>query len=92
MTNFWTCKTPTWSKYYTNIEYLSDPSVDLLDRFKKEIITLENPSTHSAYVECTHVEDSKGHMLFILGSRVEIIINPVKEKEILYFISCEDIQ
>lgn len=92
MTTFWTCKTPTWSRYYANIEYLSDPSLDLLNRFKKDIIDFENPMTHPAYVECTHIEESKDHMLFILDSRVEIIIYPVKERKILYFVSCEDNQ
>lgn len=92
MTNFWTRKTPTWSNYYERIEYLSDPSVDLLDTFKEEIITYENLTTHPAYVKCTHVQESAGHILFILDSRVEIMIKPDEEQKILYFVSCEDNQ
>ena len=91
MTVFWICKTPTWSRYHKDIEYISEPSRDLTDRFKEVIVTYEDPSKHPDYVPCKHVELSKGHMLFILGSRVEIIIKPVKETRILYFISCDDV-
>jgi len=91
MVIFWKCKTPTWSRYYQNIKYISEPSVDLIETFKKEIATYENPSEHSDYVICNHVEQSKGHLLFILGSRVEVIIKSDKDAEILYFISCDDV-
>jgi hypothetical protein len=66
--------------------------VDLLNRFKENIITYQDPTKHPAYVNCTHVEESAGHMLFILDSRVEIILKPDNEQKILYFISCEDNQ
>lgn len=91
MTVFWIRKTPTWSRYYKNIEYISDPSSDLIDRFKEVIVIYEDPSKHPDHVPCSHVEQSKGHMLFILGSRVEVIIKPDKETRILYFISCDDV-
>lgn len=91
MTIFWQRKTPTWSRYYKNIAYISDPSVDLIEKFKVDIVTYEDPSQHTGYVPCIHVEKSKGHMLFILGSRVEVIIKPDKNTGILYFISCDDI-
>jgi len=92
MTIFWACKTPTWSKYYARVEYLSDPSVDLLERFKEDIITYKNPIEHPAYVKCTNVQESEGHILFMLDSRVEIMVKPDEEEQILYFISCEDNQ
>ena len=90
MAVFWNCKSPTWSQYYHNIEYISDPSINLIEKFKKTIITYEDPKTHPDYVECNHVEKSMGYMLFILASRVEIMIKPVREKKILYFVNCED--
>lgn len=86
---FWKCKTTTWSQYYKNIEYLSDPSVSLIEQFKQEIVGIEDPKTHKDYVPCNHVERSKGHLLFILGSRVEIIVKP--DKGNLYFIYCDDV-
>ncbi|MGI0101082.1 MAG: hypothetical protein ACREA7_00625 [Nitrosotalea sp.] len=91
MTVFWIRKTTTWSDYFQNIEYLSDPSVDLIDHFKEEIVTFEDLTKHEDYVQCNHVELSKGHLLFILGDRVEVIVKPDKESGILYFISCVDI-
>lgn len=92
MTVFWSCKTTENAQYYKKIEYVSDPSVDLIDRFKEEIITYENPMEHRAYVPCTHVEESKGHMLFILDSRVEILIKPDRDAKKLFFMDCQDNQ
>lgn len=92
MTVFWKCKTTTWSQYYKQIDYLSDPSVDLIEQFKKDIVNYDDPKSHSDYVPCSHVEKSKGHMLFILGSRVEIMVYPNFDTRILYFINCEDNQ
>jgi len=91
MTVFWKCKTTTWSEYYKNIEYLSEPSVNLIEHFKETIVNYDDLKTHSDYVPCSHVEKSRGHMLFILGSRVEIIVYPNSDTRILYFIHCEDI-
>lgn len=92
MVNFWNCKSPTWFQYYHNIEYISDPSINLIEEFKKAIITCEDPKTHPDYIECDHVGKNMGHMLFILANRVKIIINPVEEEKILYFINCNDNQ
>ncbi len=88
----WTCKAPTWSQYYSNIEYVSDPSVDLIETFKKQIVEYEDITTHPAYVLCTHVQESAGHMLFIVDSRMEIMLKPQKERNVLQFVSCQDNQ
>ncbi len=92
MTRFWTCKTPTWSQYFVNIEYVSDPSVDLLTKFKTDIVEFEHPEKHPAFVECTHVQKSAGHMLFIIDGRVEVVINPMRDRKILFFVHCQDNQ
>ena len=90
MSDFWIRKTPTWSRYYQKIEYISDPSIDLIERCKIEIITYENPKECKDYVPCDNVERSQGHLLFILGDRVEVIVKPHKDTRILYFIDCND--
>ena len=92
MTNFWICKTPTWSQYHSNIEYVSDPSVDLIETFKKQIVMYEDITTHPAYVLCTHVQESAGHVLFIIDGRVEVMLMPQKERKVLQFVSCQDNQ
>jgi len=91
MTIFWKLKTPTWAPYRDNLEYLPEPSVDLIDHFKLQIVEIEEPSECEDYVPCTHVEKSQGHMLFILGSRVEVVVMPDFEKRIIYFINCQDV-
>ena len=91
MASVWKCKTTRWSDYYTKIEYISDPSIDLIEQFKQKIVDYDEPKNHSDYVPCDNVERRKGHLLFILGSRVEIIIKPNNETHVLYFMSCEDI-
>ena len=40
MATIWKCETVSNSEYYKKIEYLSEPSIDLIDRFKKEIVAL----------------------------------------------------
>ena len=50
MTIFWSCKTTENSDYYAKIKYLNEPSINLIDSFKKEIVIYEDPSTHKAYV------------------------------------------
>ena len=92
MVIFWNCKSPTWSQYYNNIDYVSEPSIDLIEKFKKTIVNYDDLKTHPDYVECDHVKKSKDHMLFILASRVEIIIYPIKKEKILYFVNCDDNQ
>lgn len=90
MVIFWSCKTTENSKYYEKIEYLSEPSRDLIDQFKKEIVTYEDPKNHEGYVKCDDVERSKGHLLFVLYGRVEVLIKPDKETHKLFFMNCED--
>ncbi|MBI1664059.1 MAG: hypothetical protein IS860_11385 [Nitrosopumilus sp.] len=68
-----------------NIEYVSDPSIDLIEKFKKDIVKFKHPSKHPAFVKCTHVQESAGHLLFILDGRVELVINQFK-KEKFYFL------
>ena len=41
MTIFWNCKTTENSDYYKKIEYLNEPSIDLIETFKKQIVTYE---------------------------------------------------
>ncbi len=92
MSVFWKCITAENLRYPQNIQYLSDPSIDLIDKFKNDIIYFEDPKKHSAYVPCTHVEKSQGNILFVLFSRVELILKPDEETHELYFVSCEDNQ
>ncbi len=75
-----------------NIEYVSDPSIDLIEKFKKDIVKFKHPSKHPAFVKCTHVQESAGHLLFILDGRVELVIKPIQERKILFFIHCQDNQ
>ena len=92
MTKYWTCVTTDQSEYYEQLPYLSDPSIDLIEQFKKDIVTIPNPTDYDAYVSCSHIEKSHGHLLFILHSRVELIIMPVLETKELYFMTCWDNQ
>ena len=46
---------------------------------------------HEDYVPCIHVEKSKGHLLFILESRIELLIRPDDKDRKLYFMDCDDI-
>ena len=90
MVVFWNCKTTENSKYHEKIEYLSEPSIDLIAQFKKEIVTFEDPKKHESYVKCDDVERSKGHLLFVLYGRVEVLIRPDKEMHKLFFMDCAD--
>ena len=90
MNKFWDCKTTSNSQYYKRIDYLSDPSTDLIERFKEEIVSYADPSKHNDYVPCPP-EITKGHMLFVLGSRVEILIKLDRENHGLLFMDCADI-
>lgn len=90
MTIFWTTKTLTNSTFDQQFEYISDPSIDLIKIFRNEIIDYPNPKTHDDYVKCDNVERSNGCLLFILKSRVEIIIRPDENSKSIYFVSCED--
>lgn len=92
MTIFWRCFTTANSNYNKNIEYISEPSKDLIDKFKEEIVCFENPKDHIEYIPCNQVERSQGNILFILFSRVEIIIKPHKETHELEFVHCQDNQ
>lgn len=92
MTVFWRCFTSTNSNYNKNIEYISEPSKDLIDKFKEEIIYFENPKEHGGYIPCNQVERSQGNILFILFSRVEVIIKPHKDRGELEFVYCQDNQ
>jgi hypothetical protein len=87
---FWSCKTTEKSKYYEKIKYLSEPSVDLIEQFKKEIVTFKDPKKHEGYVKCDDVERSKGHLLFVLYGRVEVLIRPDKAANKLFFMDCAD--
>ena len=71
--------------------YLSEPSIDLINRFKKDIVDYECPSNHEGYTKCNHGERSKGYLLFILRGRVEILIKPDVETHELVFMDCEDV-
>jgi hypothetical protein len=90
MTIFWTCKTTSNASYNSKIQYLSEPSIDLIEKFKQEIVTYQDPTQHPDYVPCNHVERSKGHLLFILRGRVEVLIRPDKQAAKLFFMNCED--
>lgn len=90
MTIFWNCKTTENSAYYKKIEYLNEPSIDLIETFKKQIVTYEDISKHVAYITCHHMERSKGHMLFILDSRVEVMVRPAPETKKLFFTDCNE--
>jgi len=43
---------------------------------------------YNDYVQCDNVERSNGCLLFILDSRVEVIIRP--DLSTIFFVSCED--
>lgn len=91
MTVCWICKTTSNSEYYKKIDYLSEPSIDLIGKFKKDIVHYEDPTKHKAYVVCDHIEKIKGHMLFVLDGRVEVLVRPDKENKKLFFVNCDDI-
>ena len=91
MATIWKCETVSNSEYYKKIEDLSEPSIDLIDRFKKEIVTLADPLQHDGYVQCDHAEKSKGCLLFVLRGRVELLIRPDSNNHKLYFVDCDDI-
>ena len=90
MTIFWSTKTLTISIFDLQFEYISDPSIDLIKKFRNEIINYKNPIDHPDYVKCDNVERSNGSLLFILSGRVEIIIRPDVISKSIYFVSCED--
>jgi hypothetical protein len=92
MTVYWRCTTSENFDYNKKFPYLSEPSQDLINTFKEQIVTFENPRNHDGYVPCTYVERSQGNILFILFGRVELIIKPNEELNELDFISCEDNQ
>ena len=56
---------------------------------KQDESITQDPSTHKAYVPCSHLERSKDHMLFILNSR-EVIILPEKATNTLFFTDCNE--
>ena len=90
MRHYWRCIVPENSKFKAKIAYLSDPSVDLIKHFARSIRDYKDPSDHNEYVKCEHIERSHGYMLFILSSRVEILIKPDRENHTLFFVDCED--
>lgn len=90
MTVFWFCKTTSNSNYNKKIGDISDPSVDLIGHFKEQIITYQDPTRHPDYVPCSHIDRSKGYMLFVLSGRVEVLIKPVSSERKLLFIDCND--
>lgn len=92
MTVFWRCTTSENFNYNKNFPNISEPSQDLINTFKENIVTFENPRDHDGYVPCTRVERSHGNILFVLLGRVELIIKPNEELYELGFISCEDNQ
>ena len=91
MTVFWSCETTENSKYQEKIQYLSEPSIDLIDSFKGIIVNYEYPSIHSAFVHCNHVDKSQGYLLFILSSRVEILIKIDNPTTTLLFMDCDEV-
>lgn len=90
MAIFWKCKTTSNSEYYKKIDYVSDPSLDLIEGFKKKIAAYRDPARHENYVPGKHAERQKNHLLFILGNRVEILVRPDYEDRKLYFVDCND--
>lgn len=87
---FWTTHLLLNTTFEQQFEYISDPSIDLIKAFRNEIIQCVDPKTHRDYVQCDNVERSNGCLLFILKSRVEIIIKPNYDIKSIYFVSCED--
>ncbi len=70
---------------------VSEPSINLIEHFKQEIVTYDDISKHEDYVPCSHAEKSKNYMLFMLGNRIEILIRPYRDGKKLYFMDCNDI-
>ena len=90
MTKIWRTIIPTDSDWDDKFEYISDPSRDIILRFKDEISTYEDLTSHSAYADCDHPHKSKGHLLFIFD-RCEVFVKPDEKEKKLYFIECHDI-
>jgi hypothetical protein len=90
LSTFWVCKTTTNSNYNKKIIYISEPSIDLIDHFKDQIVTYQDPTKHPDYVPCTHIAKSKGYMLFVLKGRVEVLIKPDTSGKKLLFMDCND--
>ena len=88
---FWKCKSHPSDRYLKNINSIQEPSIDLIDKFKIDIIDYREPKNHEGYVKCDNVERSKNGLLFILGSRVEVIIKPDFKTMILWFVNCDEI-
>jgi len=88
---FWKCTAFENSKFIKNQDLLDEVSLNLIEHFKKEIVNVKNPTTYGGYVNCTHVEKSRGNILIVLDSRVEIIIHPIVEVGKIYFVSCDEI-
>lgn len=88
---FWKCKSHKDDRYLKNILSIQDPSIDLIERFKTEIIEYTHPKNHEDYVKCDDVEKSKGVLLFILKSRVELMIKPDYDTSIIWFVNCDEV-
>lgn len=86
----WKCVTTANSRFNEQMEYLSEPSIDLIERFKKDIVNYEKPEEHRAYQYCDRLGKNKGLMLFVLDGRVEVIIKQDKENQELIFTNCAD--
>ena len=88
---FWKCKSHEDDRYLDKFEYIQEPSADLIETFKIEIIQYQEPKNHESYVQCDDVERSKGLLLFILKSRVEIMIRPDYDTGIIWFVNCDEV-
>ena len=91
MTVFWRCKTTANSEYCKKIEYVSDPSADLIGRFKDEIVSYYDPSKHKDCVPCEDAEKARGHLLFMLGNKAEVLIRPDHKGGRLCFMDYDDV-
>ena len=88
---FWKCVTTSNTNFNKKLAYLSDPSLDPIEHFKERIVTYDVPTNREDYVQCDHIEKSKNYLLFILGSRVEVLIKPDYTSKELYFMDCNDL-
>ncbi|MCY4490755.1 MAG: hypothetical protein OXC46_04735 [Thaumarchaeota archaeon] len=91
MATFWACRTTVNSEFNQKLDYISDPALDYIERFKEEIVKYSDPSRHKDFVPCGHEDRAMGHLLFILGNSVEVLIKPDAGNRKLYFVDCNDI-
>lgn len=89
--SIWKCKTHEDDRYLKNINSIQEPSINLIERFKIEIVDYAEPKNHEDYIKCDDVERSKGLLLFILKSRVEVMIKPDYETHIIWFVNCDEV-